>query len=108
MNFIIKILFSIKILLKKTDKDALFLSRSIIFALIACLFKKNYFRLHHQITGFSKVIYWLFKNFRLIENLKFIFLSKNLNDIYKIDKRKYLVLDDAVNIVDFNFKTDKT
>ncbi len=105
LNFIIRILFSIKILLKKTERDALFLSRSIIFALIACLFKKKIIlELHHQITGFSKIIYWLFKNFRLIENLKFIFLSKNLNDIYKIDKRRYLVLDDAVNIIDFNFK----
>ena len=43
LNFIIRILFSIKILLKKTEKDALFLSRSIIFALIACLFKKKLF-----------------------------------------------------------------
>ena len=54
LNFIIRILFSIKILLKKTEKDALFLSRSIIFALIACLFKKIILELHHQITGFSK------------------------------------------------------
>ena len=36
LNFILRILFSIKILLKKTEKNALFLSRSIIFS-IACL-----------------------------------------------------------------------
>ncbi len=105
LNFITRILFSIKILLKKTDKDALFLSRSIIFSLIACLFKKKIIlELHHQITGFSKIIYWLFKKFKLIENLNFIFLSKNLNDIYKIDRKRFLVLDDGVNIIDFNFK----
>ena len=105
LNFIIRILFSIKILLKKTEKDALFLSRSIIFSLIACLFKKKIIlELHHEITGLSKIIYWLFKNFRLIENLKFIFLSKNLNDIYKINRASFIVLDDAVSIIDFNFK----
>lgn len=105
LNFIIRILFSIKILLKKTEKDALFLSRSIIFSLIACLFKKKIIlELHHEITGLSKIIYWLLKNLKLIENLKFIFLSKNLNDIYKINRASFIVLDDAVNIIDFNFK----
>ena len=105
LNFIIRILFSIKILLKRSEKDALFLSRSIIFSLIASLLRKKIIlELHHEITGFSKIIYWLFKKLKLIENLKFIFLSKNLNNIYKINKRNFLVLDDAVNIIDFNFK----
>ena len=104
LNFIIRILFSIKILLK-TEKNALFLSRSIIFSLIASLFKKKIIlELHHEITGLSKIIYWLFKNLKLIENLKFIFLSKNLNRVYKINRARFLVLDDAVNIIHFNFK----
>ena len=105
LNFIIRIIFALKILSKKTEKDALFLSRSIIFSLIASLYKKKIIlELHHEITGFSKIIYWLLKNLKLIENLKFIFLSKNLNYIYKINKKKYLVVDDAVNITDFNKK----
>ena len=105
LNFILRILFSIKILLKKSEKDALFLSRSIIFSIIASVLKKKIIlELHHEITGFSKIIYWIFKNLRLIENLKFIFLSKNLNSIYKIKRRSFLVLDDAVSISDFNFK----
>ena len=105
LNFIIRILFSIKILLKKTEKESMFISRSIIFSLIACLFKKKVvLELHHEITGLSKIIYWSLKNLKLIENLRFIFLSKNLNEIYKINKAKFLVLDDAVNIIDFKFK----
>ena len=105
LNFIFRIYFAFKILSKKTEKDALFLSRSIVFSLIACLFRKRIIlELHHEITGFSKIIYWLFKNLNLIENLKFIFLSKNLNHVYKINKEKYLVLDDAVNIDDFKKK----
>ena len=108
LNFIFRIYFAFKILSKKTEKDALFLSRSIVFSLIACLFRKRIIlELHHEITGFSKIIYWLFKNLNLIENLKFIFLSRNLNHIYNINKKKYLILDDAVNIDDFNKKRDK-
>ncbi|OUX36051.1 MAG: hypothetical protein CBE33_06625 [Candidatus Pelagibacter sp. TMED273] len=105
LNFIFRIIFAIKILSKNTEKNALFLSRSIIFSLMACLFRKKIvLELHHEITGFSKIIYWLLKNLNLIENLKYIFLTKNLNYIYRINKNKYLVLDDAVNIDDFNKK----
>ena len=105
LNFVIRIIFALKILSKKTEKNALFLSRSIIFSLIACLFsKKIILELHHEITGISKIIYWLLKKLNLIENLKYIFLSSNLNYIYKINKEKYLVLDDAVNLADFNKK----
>ena len=105
LNFVIRIIFSLKILSKKTEKEAIFLSRSIVFSLIACLFRKKVIlELHHEIKGFSKIIYWLLKNLNLIEDLKYIFLSRNLNDIYKINKKKYLVLDDAVNIDDFKKK----
>ena len=41
LNFILRVIFSIKILIKKLDYDALFISRSIIFSLLACLFKKK-------------------------------------------------------------------
>ena len=105
LNFILRIIFSFKILVKKFDYNALFISRSIIFSLIACLFKKKIIlELHHEITGFSKIIYWLFKNLYLIENLKFVFLNKNLNRVYKISRDKHLVLDDAVNLRDFSYK----
>ena len=105
LNFILRIIFSLKILIKKFDINALFISRSIIFSLMACLLKKKIIlELHHEITGFSKIMYWLFKSLNLIENLNFIFLNKNLNQIYKIRKEKYLILDDAVNLGDFDNK----
>ena len=105
LNFVTRIIFALKILSKNTEKKALFLSRSIIFSLIACLFRKKIvLELHHEITGVSKILYWLLKKLNLIENLKYIFLSSNLNYIYKINKEKYLVLDDAVNLADFNKK----
>jgi len=105
LNFMLRIIFSIKILFKKLDFNALFISRSIIFSLLACLFKKKIIlELHHEITGFSKIIYWLFRNLNLIDNLRFIFLNKNLNRVYKINKKKYLILNDAVNLRDFSHK----
>ncbi len=105
LNFILRIIFSLKILIRKFDINALFISRSIIFSLMACLLKKKIIlELHHEITGFSKIMYWLFKSLNLIENLNFIFLNKNLSQIYKIRKEKYLILDDAVNLRDFDNK----
>tara|TARA_Y100001958_G_C21224703_1_gene550104 strand:- start:449 stop:1543 length:1095 start_codon:yes stop_codon:yes gene_type:complete len=107
LNFILRIIFSLKILSKKNDQDALFISRSIIFSLFASFFKRKIIlELHHEITGFSKIIYLLFKNLNLIKNLKFIFLNKNLNHIYKIEKKKFITLDDAVNLRDFRYKNN--
>ena len=88
LNFLLRIIFSFKILIKKFHINDLFISRSIICSLLACLLKKKIIlELHHEITGFSKIMYWLFKNLNLIENLNFIFLNKNLNQIYKIKEK---------------------
>jgi len=103
-NLLLRILFTIKILLKRIEKDSIFISRSIIFALIASAFKKKVvLELHHEISGFSKLLYFLLAYFNLIQNLKYIFLHKNLNKIYKIKKKKNF-LDDGVDINVFKFK----
>ncbi len=109
LNFVLRIIFSFKILYKKKfEKESIFLSRSIIFSLLACLFKKKIIlELHHEITGFSKIMFSIFKNLNLIEDLKYIFLSKNLTQIYRIKKKNYTVLDDAVDLRNFKNKTSK-
>ena len=105
LNFIYRTIFSIKILLKNFDKNSIFISRSIIFALIAAAIKKKVIlELHHEITGFSKLLYDLFNNLNLINNLNYILLNKRLGKIYKINSKKKLILDDAVNISDFKLK----
>jgi len=105
LNFVSRIIFSLKILLDNSDKNSIFISRSIVFALIASLFKKKVIiELHHEITGFSKIFYFLLKNLELINNLNYIFLNKSLNKIYKIDFKKSIILDDAVKIEDFKLK----
>jgi|TARA_B100001093_G_C26841557_1_gene1020804 hypothetical protein len=107
LNFFLRIIFSIKILLKKIDKNNLFVSRSIIFAIIASILKKNVvLELHHEITGFTRILYFISKYLKLIENLRFIFLHKELKKYYKIEDKKNIVLDDASDVK--NFSTKKT
>ena len=102
LNFLLRIIFSSKILLKNFNQKSLFISRSIIFALLASTFKKNIIlELHHEITGLSKLIYFSLKHLGLIKNLKYIFLHNELKKIYKINTKNSIILDDASNIIDF-------
>ena len=108
LNFFQRLFFSIQIICSLKDDDNILLSRSIIFAMIAAILKKNIIlELHHEITGFSKVIFQILKKLKLISNLKYVFIHKNLANNYKIDPRKYIILDDAVCLEDFNFKKSK-
>jgi len=103
LNFLSRIIFSIKILSKNLNRRSLFISRSIIFALVASILNKNIIlELHHEITGLSKLFYFLLKYLGLIKNLKFIFLHNRLKKFYKISSKKSIVLDDASNIENFN------
>ena len=105
LTFISRIVFSLKILFGNFNKNSFFLSRSITFALLASLIKKNIIlELHHEITGFSKFLYYFFKKLGFINNLNYIFLNKRLNKIYKIKPKKKIILDDAVNIEEFKQK----
>ena len=89
LNFFTRIIFSYKILSKQEDKNSIFISRSIIFSLLATIYRKKIIlELHHEITGLTKIFYRILKNLNLLENLKYIFLNQNLNHLYKIKKRK--------------------
>lgn len=106
LNFFLRILFSSKILLKKIDKDEIFISRSIIFSLLASILKKKIIlELHHEFTGVSKILFFMLKKINLINNLKFIFINKNLIKLYDIQKKNYVILDDAVNLDDFKVRS---
>jgi glycosyltransferase involved in cell wall biosynthesis len=105
LNLISRFIFSTSILFKNVNKNSFFISRSIIFAIMASLFKKNVIlELHHEISGFSKVIYFFLRYLNLINNLNYIFLHKKLNHKYKVNNSKKIILDDAVNISDFKIK----
>ena len=108
LNFLLRIIFSNKVLSKNLNQRSLFISRSIIFALVASILKKNIIlELHHEITGISKLFYFLLKYLRLIKNLKFIFLHNELKKLYNISSKNSIVLDDASNIENFNQNVTK-
>jgi len=109
LNFIFRFLFAIKILnkIKKEDKNKnIYISRSIIFSFIASIFNKNIIlELHHKFTGFTKILFKFLSFFGFLENLKYIFIHKNLKKYIPLNKKNFLTLDDAVDIKDF--KQDK-
>ena len=108
LNFILRIIFTLKILLNTLNKNSFIISRSIIFSLISSIFMKNIIlELHHEITGATRIVYNILKFFHLTNNLNYIFLNRKLNEIYKINKKKFIVLDDAVNLEMFNHKNIK-
>ena len=108
MNFFLRIFFSLLIIKKINYKNSIFISRSIIFALIASAINKQVIlELHHEITGFSKYIYKFFNKLFLLKNLKYIFLHKNLQKIYKIENKKKLILDDSSDFKNFCFNKKK-
>jgi len=94
---------SIKIIYRTHNEDCIYLTRSIIFGILSSFFKKKtILELHHEITGCSKLLYNIFIKLKKLNDLNYIFLHKNLKKIYNIQKDKIIVLDDAVNIEDFN------
>ena len=103
INFFIRIIFSIYILREiKSNKENFFITRSVIFALIGSVFNRNIIvELHHELSGFSKIFYNLFFVFKLIQNMKYIFIHKNLIKKFLIPKNLRIVLDDAAEPNDY-------
>ncbi len=105
LNFFFRIFFTLNILIKTNSANCIYISRSVVFALIASLLRKKVIlELHHEISGFSKTLYFFLKYTYQLKNLNYIFTSKKLNNIYKIEKNNNIVLDSAVNIEDFKIK----
>lgn len=105
-NFLGRIFFSYKLAkMIVPKKNSLIISRSIISALILNFFQnKVILELHHELTGFTKYFFLLCKKFSSFKNLKFIFLTKNLSKHYNLKKNKSIILDDGVDIENFNLK----
>lgn len=113
LNFLLRIIYTFKIFNylsknKDNDKHELFISRSIIFALIASLKKfKIILELHHNLTGLTKIFFLIFNFFGFPKNLKFILIHKNLNKIFRFNNSDFICLDDAVDINDFKISRRK-
>lgn len=105
--FFKRILFSIKIInyFIWNDKYDFIISRSIISAIFLSIFKKNIFlEVHHEFSGFTKILFDFTKNFKFFKKITFIFISNNLSNVFKITNKK-LILDDAINLNNFLTKS---
>ncbi len=104
-NFFLKrIFFSLKILFyfMFINKYDFIISRSVLSAIFLSIFKRNIFlEIHHELSGFTKILFNITKKFSFFESIIFIFISKNLSKQFKL-KNKKLILDDAVNLNNFS------
>ncbi len=107
LNLISRLIYSTKILFYTNEEinKTLFLSRSVVFGILASLLQKNIIlEIHHELSGVTKKIYYFLKYFGFLNNLKYIFIHKNLiNKFTTKINNNYLCLDDAVDIKDFVF-----
>lgn len=106
-NFLLRIIFSLIVVSKlfkyRLDKNALIYSRSIVASIFLSIFQiKNYLELHHDLKGLTKILFLLSNLYFFKRNIKYIFLHKNLLQFIHIEKKNYIILDDAVNIKDFD------
>jgi glycosyltransferase involved in cell wall biosynthesis len=72
--------------------------------LSAILGKKTILELHHELTGFSKILYNFVHFFKFDKNLKYIFIHQNLIKKFNSIKHESLCLDDAIDINDYLVK----
>ena len=107
-NFLLRLLFSLNILknhISNKENENLIISRSSLFAILAALLnKKIILELHHELSGFTKFLYYSLKKFSLLNNLKYIFIHKNLIKVFNPPKKSFVCLDDGVDIWDFKRK----
>ena len=103
-NFKTRIFFSIKIILKisKEKNYDFILSRSIIASLMMTLFNiRNTLELHHNLQSFSKFFFNFITFLPQKKKLSLILINKNLVKDLRLKKIKYIVLDDAADILSF-------
>jgi len=102
-NFIGRLVYALKIFLVffKNKKNQYFYSRSIISALFLSILGKNIvIEIHHDLKGFSGILFKIIKNTSFFKRIKFVYISKNLKKYFNL-KNKAIVLDDAVDLKNF-------
>jgi len=107
-NFLTRIFYAFRIikLLKISKKKNFIISRSILSSIIlSSIGYKNLLEVHHKTSGLTSLIFRLFKRLNLLKNITYILINKSLKQHFiGKNNNKYLVLDDAVSLKDFDFK----
>lgn len=100
LNFLSRLIFFLKI--KKKINNSLIYSRSVLCSLLfSMLDEKNFLEIHQENSGFTAFLFNVFKK-KILKNINFIFITKNLNKIFSIPIKKMLIAEDGVDIRDFN------
>lgn len=102
-NLLTRLIFSIKIknYLKKNNTNII-ISRSLISSLFLALCNtKNIIEIHTELTGITKILFYLTKLNFVNKNMKFIFINDYLRRKLNIKKNKSIILYDAVDYKDF-------
>ncbi len=106
-NLLVRLIFFYKLFfLFKNKKKSLFITRSVLISLFLSLSGiKNILEIHIENYGITKLLFKIKFFFFKSKNQKFILISKNLNKVFKFQKKDFIVLDDASDIE--NFKIQK-
>ncbi len=100
-NFINRILYSLKILFYVRKSNDIFYSRSIITGILLAYINKNVIiELHHELKGFTSILFNKSKNFNFFKKIKFIFITTNLKKYFNLANRS-LIAGDAVDLSSF-------
>jgi len=106
-NFLHRILFGYKsATYTKYSNSELIISRSLISSFFLCFFKINHFlEIHSEFRGFTKFLMIYFNYINSPYILKTIIISRALSKKFTtLNKKKILILHDAVDTRNFNYK----
>ena len=105
-NFFGRVFFALKILkLILPDNNSIIISRSVMTAILLNFFDRHVIlELHHELTGLTKHLFFLSKNFSSFRNLKIIFITNNLSNYFNLRENKTIVLADGVDLDNFKLK----
>jgi len=102
-NFIGRLIYALRIFIKfsKKNDSQYFYSRSILAALLMAFLGRNVvIEIHHNLKGFSALLFFIFKRSHFFKKIKFVYITENLKKYFNL-KNKSIVLDDAVDLKNF-------
>ena len=101
LNFVARIIFSIKLFFLIKNKKEIIFSRSVFASIFLSIFGvKNILEIHQPNSGLTSLIFNVFRK-KILKNTKFILINKNLNKKFLLNKNDFIVADDGVDLRDF-------
>ena len=106
INLFIRIIILFKILNVISEQYRYIVSRSpFISVILSFLGYRNILELHHPNTGFTKLIFLMYKKLFKNKFQRFVLINKNINKELKISKKNFIVLDTCIDLKNFQINT---